>query len=414
MGKSAVNIVRPTDEAEPATYPMPRAAGCPFDPPPALTAPEAQQGMRKVRLWDGRWVWLVTKYSDVRALFADQRVSHDTRHPSYPHESPGFKARAMQGQSFVNMDSPEHQRLRRMVTAPFASRRVESMRPQIQESVDGLIDDMLAGPKPADLVEAFALPVPSLIICLLLGVPVEKQSFFQETARIIISTDSPPDVVNTAQGALLDYLEGLVVEKMKHPGADLLSDVAVKHVATGGITAREAAISGRLLLVGGHETTANMIALGTLALLQNPEQLAVLRDTDDPKLLASTVEEMLRYLSIAHIAPRRFALEDIEMDGVTIRAGDGLALSLDAANRSPEEFPDPQRLDLRRDARKHVAFGFGPHQCLGQPLARVELQIVYGTLYRRIPTLRLAIEPDQVDFKDEGIIYGVHSLPVTW
>ncbi|MEV8539628.1 cytochrome P450 [Streptomyces sp. NPDC051572] len=414
MGQSAVNVDRPPSEAEPVPYPMPRAAGCPFDPPPALTTPAAQERMRKVRLWDGRWVWLVTKYSDVRMLFADKRVSHDTRHPSYPHESPGFKERATQGQSFVNMDSPEHQRLRRMVTAPFASRRVESMRPQIQESVDGLIDDLLAGSKPADLVEAFALPVPSLIICLLLGVPVEKQSFFQKTARIIISTDSPPDAVNTAQGALLDYLEGLVVEKMKHPGDDLLSDVAVKHVATGGITPREAAISGRLLLVGGHETTANMIALGTLALLQNPEQLAELRDTDDPKLLASAVEEMMRYLSIAHLAPRRFALEDIDMDGVMIRAGDGLALSIDAANRSPEEFPDPARLDLHRDARKHVGFGFGPHQCLGQPLARVELQIVYGTLYRRIPTLRLAIEPDQVDFKDEGIIYGVRSLPVAW
>ncbi|MGW1785645.1 cytochrome P450 [Streptomyces sp. NPDC002143] len=414
MGNSAVSADHSPTEADPVPYPMARATGCPFDPPPALTTPESQERMRKVRLWDGSSVWLVTKYSHVRMLFADKRVSHDTAHPSYPHESAGFKERAQQGKSFVNMDSPEHQRLRRMVTAPFASRRVESLRPQIQEMVDGLIDAMLAGPSPTDLVESFALPVPSLMICLLLGVPVEQQKFFQDTARIIISTDSPPDVVNSAQGALLDYLEGLTVEKMTRPGNDLLSDVAVKHVATGSITAREAAITARLLLVGGHETTANMIALGTLALLQNPEQLAVLRDTDDPVLISSAVEEMLRYLTIAHIAPRRFAMEDIEVDGVMIHAGDGLALSLDAANRSPEEFPDPQSLDLLRDARKHVAFGFGPHQCLGQPLARVELQVVYGTLYRRIPTLRLAIDPDLIDFKDEGIIYGVRSLPVTW
>lgn len=415
MERSAVNVDRSPSERDPVAYPMARAAGCPFDPPPELTTPEAQQRMRKVRLWDGRWVWLVTKHSDVRTLFADERISHDSAHASYPHESPGFKARAMQGKSFVNMDAPEHQRLRRMVTAPFTARRVEGMRAQIQENVDGLIDNLLAGPKPADLVEAFALPVPSLIICLLLGVPVEKQGFFQDTARIIVSTDSPPDVVNAAQGDLLDYLEGLVVEKMTHPGDDLLSDLAAKHVATGSITAREAAITARLLLVGGHETTANMIALGTLALLQNPQQLSELRDTDDPKLIARAVEELLRYLSIAHIAPRRFALEDIEVDGGTIRAGDGVALSIDAANRSPEAFgDDPGHLDLRRDARRHVAFGFGPHQCLGQPLARIELQVVYGTLYRRIPTLRLATELDQIDFKDEAILYGVRSLPVTW
>lgn len=403
-----------SDEAEPTPYPIPRATGCPLDPPPVLTAPEAHQRMMKVRLWDDRTVWLVTRYSDVRKLFADKRISHDTSHPSYPHESPGFKERAMQGKSFVNMDAPEHQRLRRMVTAPFTSRRVAQLRPQIQERIGGLIDDLLAGPKPADLVTDFALPVPSLIICLLLGVPFEQQAFFQNTASIIISTDSTPAAVNTAQGDLLDYLEGLAIEKLKNPGNDVFSDLAVKHIATGEITAREAAITGRLLLVGGHETTANQIALGTLALLQNPEQLAELRDTDDPKLIAAAVEELLRYLSIAHLAPRRFALEDIDMDGVTIRAGDGVALSIDAANRSPEEFPDPNTLDIHRDARKHVAFGYGPHQCLGQPLARVELQIVYGTLYRRIPTLRLAVDLDQIDYRSEGIIYGVKSLPVTW
>lgn len=414
MSKSAVRTEDSPDETELPDYPMARAAGCPFDPPPALTTPEAQQRMRKVRLWDGSWGWLVTKYSDVRGLIADERISHDTSHPSYPHESPGFKARAAQGQSFVNMDDPEHARLRRMVTAPFTARRMEGMRPQIQERVDGLIDDLLAGPKPADLVEAFALPVPSLIICLLLGVPFEKQQFFQDTAALMISQTAAPDDVRAAQGELLDYLEGLVGEKMSSPGADVLSDLAVKHVATGSMTARDAAVTARLLLVAGHETTANMIALGTLALLQNPEQLAELRDSDDPKLAAAAVDELLRYLSITHLGLRRFALEDIDVDGVTIRAGDGVLLSVDAANRSGDNFPDPQRLDIHRDARKHLGFGFGVHQCIGQPLARVELQVVYGTLYKRIPTLRLAIDLDQVDFKSDGIIYGLHSLPVTW
>lgn len=171
---------------------------------------------------------------------------------------------------------------------------------------------------------------------------------------------------------------------------------------------------GVLLLIAGHETTANMIALGTLALLENPGQLALLRDTDDPKLVSSAVEELLRYLHITHNGRRRVALEDIEIDGQVIRAGDGLIVANDIGNRDPEAFPDPDRLDIQRDARHHVAFGFGVHQCLGQPLARMELQVVYSTLYRRIPTLRLAGDLDQIPFKHDGSVYGVYELPVTW
>lgn len=171
---------------------------------------------------------------------------------------------------------------------------------------------------------------------------------------------------------------------------------------------------GVLLLVAGHETTANMIALGTLALLQNPGQLALLRDSDDPKVIASAVEELLRYLNIAHSGRRRAALEDIEFAGEVIRAGEGIIAPNDIANRDADTFPDPDRLDLTRDARRHIAFGFGVHQCLGQPLARLELEIVYGTLYRRIPTLRLATDLEDITFKHDGSVYGVYELPVEW
>ncbi|MFF1630749.1 cytochrome P450, partial [Streptomyces sp. NPDC058272] len=163
-----------------------------------------------------------------------------------------------------------------------------------------------------------------------------------------------------------------------------------------------------------HETTANMIALGTLALLQHPDQLAQLRESDDPKLIASAVEELLRYLTIVHSGRRRVALEDIEIGGQTIRAGDGVILANDIGDRDPGAFPDPDRLEVDRNPRHHVAFGFGVHQCLGQPLARVELQVVYGTLYRRIPNLRPAIDLDAIPFKHDGAVYGVYELPVTW
>lgn len=200
---------------------------------------------------------------------------------------------------------------------------------------------------------------------------------------------------------------------MRKIGDDMLSRLT-ERIKTGELSRQEAAQMGVLLLIAGHETTANMIALGTLALLENPDQLALLRDTDDEKLVVSAVEELLRYLHITHNGRRRVALEDIEIAGQLIRAGEGLIMANDIGNRDPDAFPDPDRLDIRRDARHHVAFGFGVHQCLGQPLARLELQVVYSTLYRCIPTLRLAADLEQIPFKHDGSVYGVYELPVTW
>jgi cytochrome P450 len=171
---------------------------------------------------------------------------------------------------------------------------------------------------------------------------------------------------------------------------------------------------GVLMLFAGHETTANMIALGTLTLLQHPGQLAALRETDDPNLIAGAVEEMLRYLTVTHGGLRRVALADIKIAGQVIRAGEGVIVVNETANRDSAVFPDPDRLDVRRDARRHVTFGHGVHQCVGQALARMELQVVYPTLLRRIPTLRLATELEQIPFKHDGFIYGVYELPVTW
>jgi hypothetical protein len=311
------------------------------------------------------------------------------------------------------MDDPEHARLRRMVTAPFTIKRVAAMRPAVQKIVDDLIDEMLAGPKPVDLVEAFALPVPSLVICRLLGVPYSDHDLFQDNSKILINRDAAPEDRAAAAGRLFEYLDRLIGEKLDNPGDDLLSSLT-ERIGNGELSRQEAAQMGVLMLIAGHETTVNMIALGTLALLEHPDQLAVLRETDDPKLVASAVEELLRYLNITHNGRRRVALEDIEIAGQVIRAGEGVILANDIANRDPDVFPDPDRLDIQRDARRHVAFGFGVHQCLGQPLARMELEVVYSTLYRRIPTLRSATELDRLPFKHDGSVYGVYELPVTW
>ncbi|WP_433187083.1 cytochrome P450 [Actinoallomurus sp. CA-150999] len=407
---STVSPAGPEAAAVPE-YPMDRAAGCPFDPPPDLATAQRQGPLARVRLWDGSTPWLVTRYADQRTLLADPRLSADVERPGYPSSAPIQPGGSKIG--FILMDDPEHARLRRMVTAPFTIKRIEALRPAVQGIVDRLIDEMLAGPKPVDLVEEFALPVPSLVICDLLGVPYTDHDFFQANSKVIIKRTATPEQRMTAMGNLTEYLDRLVGEKLENPGNDLLSGLTGR-VKAGELTRQDAAQIGVLLLIAGHETTANMIALGTLALLEHPDQLALLRDTDDPKLVASAVEELLRYLHITHSGRRRVAVEDIELAGQTIRAGEGVILPNDIGNRDPDAFEHPDQLDVRRDARHHVAFGFGVHQCLGQPLARMELQVVYSTLYKRIPTLRLATDLDRIPFKHDGSVYGVYELPVTW
>jgi cytochrome P450 len=397
--------------ADTPEFPMARAAQCPFDPPPQLHAHQEQGPLTKVRLWDGSTPWLVTRYADQRRLLGDPRVSSDITRPGYPSPAPIRDNGGSVG--FILMDDPEHARLRRMVTAPFAIKRVEAIRARVQKIVDDLIADLLAGPKPVDLVEAFALPVPSLVICELLGVPYADHDFFQVNSKTLIRRSATAEQRGGAFQALHRYLDELLSAKMAEPREDLLSQLA-ERVRAGELTQSEAAGMGVLLLIAGHETTANMIALGTLALLEHPQQLALLRDADDPKVIAGAVEELLRYLNITHNGRRRVASADIELDGQIIRAGEGMIMANDIGNRDPAVFSDPDRLDLHRDARRHIAFGFGVHQCLGQPLARMELQVVYGTLYRRIPTLRAAVPLEEITFKHDGSVYGVYELLVTW
>lgn len=403
------NMLDHTDAVPAEVFPMPRASGCPFDPPPRLQELQEETPLTVVQLPDGKRAWLVTRYADQRKLLADKRVSADINRPGHPNKPDGETVEL----SFIMMDDPEHSRLRRMVTAPFMIKRIEAMRPAVQRIVDEAIDALLAGPKPVDLVEALALPIPSLVICDLLGVPYSDHDLFQQHSKTIIKRDVPREESRASHGALIDYLTGLVAEKRRAPQDDLLSQLGTR-VDAGELTENDAAQLGVLLLIAGHETTANMIALGTALLLQNPEQLDKLRAPHGEELDKTATEELLRYLNITHGGRKRVALEDIEIAGEVIEAGDGLIMANDIGNRDPEAFDEPGVLDIERDARRHVAFGFGIHQCLGQPLARLELQVVYGTLYQRIPSLALAVDIADVPFKHDGNVYGVYELPVTW
>ncbi|BBZ44208.1 cytochrome P450 [Mycobacterium parmense] len=395
-------------------FPMERAPGCPFAPPPEALNLNADRQLSRVRIWDGSTPWLIHGYDAIRALFTDSRTSVDDRLPGYPHWNEGMLATVhSRPRSVFTSDAEEHTRFRRMLSKPFTFKRVEALRPAVQKITDDHIDALLAGPNPGDIVSTLALPVPSLVISQLLGVPYEDAEFFQAQAQRGMGRYATAE--DTAQGAasLAKYIAKLVRTKMNDLSEDLVSDLA-ERVNAEELSVREAAQLATGVLIAGHETTANMLSLSVAALLDRPDQLALLRDAEDPKAVAVAVEELMRYLSIIQTGQRRIAVEDIEIGGETIRAGEGIILDVAPANWDARQFPHPERLDLTREDGAHVGFGYGRHQCVGQQLARMELQIVLPTLLRRIPTLRLAVPLERLPFKHDALAYGVYELPVTW
>ena len=272
---------------------------------------------------------------------------------------------------------------------------------------------MLARTGPVDLVHDFALPIPSLVICELLGVDYGDRDRFQEQTAVLIATNSDPAALEQANLEVAGFMTQLVLTKLAAPSDDLLGRLIVRARENGQeLSVEELVTLGITLLIAGHETTANMIGLSTLALLRQPDQLAALRA--DPGLAGGAVDEMLRYLSIVQFGVLRQATGDLTIGDETIRAGEWLVAALSAGNRDESVFPDPDRIDLQRGATAHLAFGYGVHQCLGQQLARVELQEVFARLHQRIPTLRLAVPFEDIEFKNDALVYGVRSLPVTW
>ena len=395
-------------------YPMEREARCPFAPPRQMLEMGEVKPLSRVRIWNGSTPWLITGYEAARELFADARVSVDDRIDGFPHWNEHMLSTVnKRPRSVFTSDAEEHTRFRRMLSKPFTFKRVEGLRPAIQKVTDECIDEILAGPQPADIIAKLALPVPTVVISEMLGVPYEDHEFFQEHANAGLARYAAADAMQKGAMSLHQYLINLVEEKQANPSEDAVSDLA-ERVTAGEISVKEAAQLGTGLLIAGHETTANMIGIGVLALLENPEQAALLRDSDDPKFIANAAEELMRYLSIIQNGQRRVAIEDIEIAGETIRAGEGIIIDLAPANWDAAAYPRPDQLDFTRSAGQQLGFGYGRHQCVGQQLARAELQIVFHTLLRRIPTLRLAIPFDEIPFKHDRLAYGVYELPVTW
>ncbi|ASF08097.1 putative cytochrome P450 [Nocardia brasiliensis NBRC 14402] len=402
-------VVTPRTDDPPA---FPSNRTCPYRLPDQYTKlRDEQDSLHRVTLFDGAQAWVVTKHETARALLADPRLSADRTHANFPAVSPRFRVFQASKPAFISMDPPEHSIQRRMMISEFTLKRVKGMRADIEKIVHGFIDDLLAAGPPADLVGQFALPVPSMVICRLLGVPYEDHEFFQDASRRLVQSTTAEGAI-AARRDLAVYLDGLITRSQAEPGPGLLSSLVTEQLARGEIDREGLVSSSILLLVAGHETTASMTSLSVITLLEHPDQHAALRA--DPSLIPGAVEELLRYLAIADIAGGRFAKADIEIDGHVIKRGEGVLVSNSIANRDGSVFAEPDTFDVHRSARQHIAFGYGVHQCLGQNLARLELEIILGGLLERIPTLRLAVPTEQLTLRPGTTIQGVNALPVTW
>jgi cytochrome P450 len=404
-----------TAAAERASAAQFLARPCPYEPPPLYRLRRTDEPVSRLAWPGGETGWLLTRYSDVRAVLSDPRFSSQRGVLANPIKAlpPGTVEfqRSLPAQ-ILTLDPPEHTRYRRTVAAYFTVRRMRALAAHVAEIVADHLDALAATPPPADLVAAFALPIPSLVICEMLGVPYADRAEFQRRSVMILAVDSDPEAAVQARHEIRASIHDLAVAKRRHPADDMLSDLTRLPVAEGGLDDEEVASLGTTLLIAGHETTANMLSLGTLTLLEHPAQLAALRA--DPALLGGAVEELLRYLTILQFGLVRTATEDVEIGGQLIRAGEPVLASLVAANRDPHRFPDPETLDVTRAHSAHVAFGHGVHQCVGQQLARVEMKAAFGALLERFPTLRLAVPLEEVPVKATAIIYGPRALPVTW
>jgi cytochrome P450 len=400
--------------------PLPRERSCPYKGPDEYARLREEQPIARLKLADGTEGWLLTRYEDVRAMLADSRFSARDRAVSTVRKiSPDLANRFNRRPSLLNMDPPEHTRQRRLLTGQFSVRRMRQLAPRIHQIVTEHLDAMITAGPPADLVPAFALPIPSLVICELLGVPYADRTLFQGLSRTLLQITSDKDDAIRAIDEIDDYMLGLVNHKRREPADDLLSALVHPSDPADELTDGELVGLGTTLLIAGHETTANMIGLGTYLLLQQPAtwtELAAAADSGPAgaATVESAVEELLRYLSIVHFGLNRRATEDLTLGGVHIRAGEIVVASLIAADSDPDPFPEPDLVDLHRGRTAHVAFGHGIHQCLGQQLARIELNVVFSELPRRLPSLALAVPADQVPMRDDMVIYGVHQLPVTW
>ena len=395
---------------------LPTVRNRPLDPPPELISLCIRRPLTRLRYPDGHLGWLVTSHALARAVLIDPRFRvKPSRPPVGDPRANALIADAAQNDRsrvgvIMGLDAPEHTRLRRLQAPHFTSRRASEHRVELERIVSDQLDVMEALGPPADLVKAFALPVASAVICDLLGIPHDDRHSFERFNAVIEDPEASVDQKAKAIADFSDYAYGVIARKRIQPTTDVLGEL----IAAGELTDDELAGIARMLVSAAHDTSATMLALSVFALLSERERWEALRT--DPRAVSGAVDELLRYLTIVQQgAFTRTASEDVELEGIVIRAGQGVTVSLAAANRDPRRFAEPDRFRVYGDARRHLAFGYGRHVCLGQHLARLELEVGLTGLIRRIPSLRLAVAAEEVPLHSgKQFLYGVHRLPVTW
>jgi cytochrome P450 len=375
------------------------------DPYPAFSVLRAEAPAHEVHLPDGP-AWIITRYADVRSALTDPRFSKDWRYTLPPEARADAPANPLP--MMILMDPPGHTRLRKLVSRSFTARRMAELRPQVRRYAEELLDALPAGDQ-VDLMAHYASLLPVRVICELLGIPETDREQFSAWTRTMLDETSQAES-QAASGEMSAYFGRLVEVKRAQPDDALLS--ALVEVSDDGdrLSAEELVAMAMLLLIAGHETTVNLIGNGTFGLLTHPDQLAMLRERSD--LLGAAVEEFLRWDAPVQSPPVRFLSEDVEIGEVTVPAGAIVMLSLAAANRDPEQFPDPDELKIDRDTSGQVAFGYGLHFCLGAQLARIEGQEAFAALLARFPDISLAVEPEELVRRRSTLVRGLTELPV--
>jgi cytochrome P450 len=382
----------------------------PFLLPEMLHRMRTSDHLEKVTLWDGRKIWLVTRYEDACFVLRDNRFSSAHRHGNQPMISAG---RLSAPGALGRTDEPRHREMRRLLSDEFLLKRVEALRPAIERIVTAQLERLLETPQPADFHAEFSSPIPTLVLNLVLGASAADQQEFRRCLNVLIDRTTGQAEKAAADQGLYARCVQVIKRKEKEPGDDMISRCVVTALREGSLHPEEAYRTMVQMITGGQETAANTITLGALTMLLNPEWRETIRDR--PEAVPTAVEELLRFHAPQPDGLSRVALDDVMVGGTLVSAGDPLLISVASANRDEAVFDQPDDLDHdRQEARRHLTFGDGIHRCIGQWLARAELQIALHTVATRMPTLRLAVPFEDLSFTNDRFVYGVRELPVAW